>query len=141
MNRNDDNFFIKLAKSGPNKKDLDKKKEDDSEGQLTVDVYKDGDYIVVQSTIAGVDPDDIDINITSESVTIKGERQRNKKIEDEDFYYQECFWGSFSRSIILPEEVDPDESEANFEKNGVLKIKMPMLNKSKSKKLEVKSEE
>lgn len=141
-NRDDDNFFVKLAKSDKKKKEIENKSknESDSDGQLTVDVYKDGDFIVVESTVAGVDPDDLDINITSESVTIKGERERSKEVDEEDFYYQECFWGSFSRSIILPEEVDPDESEANFDKNGVLKIKMPVLNKSKAKKLEVKTD-
>lgn len=142
MKNKDDNFFVKLAKSDTKKKNIKKKKDDDndSDGQLTVDVYKDGDFIVVESTVAGVDPDDLDINITSESVTIKGERERSKEIDDKNFYYQECFWGSFSRSIILPEEVDPDESEANFDKNGVLKIKMPVLKKSKAKKLEVKTD-
>lgn len=142
-NKDDDNFFVKLAKSGPKKKSAKKKKkskDDDSDGQLTVDVYKDGDFIVVESTVAGVDPDDLDINITSESVTIKGERERNNEVDDENFYYQECFWGSFSRSIILPEEVDPDESEANFDKNGVLEIRMPVLKKSKAKKLEVNTD-
>lgn len=141
-NKDDDNFFVKLAKSGPKKKNIKKKKGDDSDsdGQLTVDVYKDGDFIVVESTVAGVDPGDLDINITSESVTIKGERERSNEVDDENFYYQECFWGSFSRSIILPEEVDPDDSEANFDKNGILEIRMPVLKKSKAKKLKVNTD-
>ncbi len=111
---------------------------DDEEGTLTVDVYDDGDYIVVQSTVAGVDDDDLEVNITTESVTIKGGRKKSEKIEDKNYFYQELFWGNFSRSIILPQEVDPDDSTASL-KNGILTIKMPKLNRAKSKKLKVKA--
>ncbi len=111
---------------------------DEGEGTLTVDVYQDGDYVVVESTVAGVDDDDLEVNITTESVTIKGTRERKKEIEDKDYFYQELFWGTFSRSIILPHEVDPEESVATL-KNGVLTIKMPRLNRQKMKKLKVKT--
>lgn len=111
--------------------------EEEAEGQLTVDVYQDKDSIVVQSTVAGVEPDDLEINITNESVTIRGRREKIQKIEDKDYYYQECFWGKFSRSIILPAEVDPEGSKANL-KNGVLTITMPKLVKKRAKKLKVK---
>ncbi len=111
---------------------------DEGEGTLTVDVYQDGDYVVVESTVAGVDDDDLEVNITTESVTIKGTRERRKEIEDKDYFYQELFWGTFSRSIILPHEVDPEESVATL-KNGVLTIKMPRLNRQKTKKLKVKT--
>ena len=108
------------------------------EGQLTVDVYEDGDDILVESTIAGVKSDDLEINITSDSVSIRGKREREKIIEDENYYYQECFWGKFSRSIILPEEVDPEASKATMAKNGILVIRMPKLKKKKAKKVSVK---
>lgn len=111
--------------------------QDDSEGQLTVDVYQEKDAIVVQSTVAGVEPENLEINITSESVTIRGKRERQQLVEDHDYFYQECFWGSFSRSIILPHEVDPEESTAAL-KNGVLTIRMPKLVKNRAKKLKVK---
>ncbi len=111
---------------------------DEGEGTLTVDVYDDGDDIVVQSTVAGVDDDDLEINITTESVTVKGTRKQEKKIEEKSYFYQELFWGSFSRSIILPQEVDPDHSTANLSK-GVLTIRMPKLTRSKTKKLKVKA--
>lgn len=110
---------------------------DESEGTLTVDVYKDGDNLVVESAVAGVSPDDLDINITNESVTIRGRRKKERKVDEKDFFYQELFWGSFSRSIILPYEVDPEKSRASF-KDGVLKIVMPRLDKKKAKKLRVK---
>ncbi|MDO8430071.1 MAG: Hsp20/alpha crystallin family protein [bacterium] len=108
-------------------------------GQLTVDVYQTPNEIVVESTIAGVNPDDVDINITNESVTITGKRVKEQKVIDEDYFYQECYWGKFSRSIILPQEVDAENSSAII-KNGVLTIKMPKLNRQKSKKLKVKFE-
>src|SRR5512140_629040 len=93
--------------------------EEEAEGQLTVDVYQDKDDVVVQSTVAGVNDEDLEVNITNESVTIRGKRERMEKIDEKDFFYQECYWGRFSRSIILPVEVDPDKSNAVL-KNGVL---------------------
>lgn len=137
------NIFVELAKTrsepvplvseGEESFDI----EDEAEGQLTVDVYQDKDAIVVQSTVAGVNPDDLEINITNESVTIRGRREKIEKIEDKDYFYQECFWGRFSRSIILPVEVDPEDSTAVL-KNGVLTIKMPKIVRRKAKKLKVK---
>ena len=109
----------------------------EADGQLTVDVYQNSDEIIVQSTVAGVAPDDLDINITSESVTIRGKREKEEKIEEKDYFYQECFWGSFSRSIILPQEIDPDRSTAVI-KNGILTIRMPKIQRQKAKKIKVK---
>jgi HSP20 family protein len=111
--------------------------DDEMEGQLTVDVYQDPDNIIVQSTVAGVDPDDLEINITNESITIHGKRERKETIQEKDYFYQECFWGRFSRSIILPAEVDSERSVASL-KNGVLTVKMPKLERRKAKKLKVK---
>lgn len=112
--------------------------EDDAEGQLTVDVYKDGENIVIQSTVAGVKPEDVEVSITPESVAIRGKRERSSEVEEKDYFYQECFWGSFSRSVILPYEVDPDKSTASI-KDGVLTVKMPRLNRQKAKKVKIKS--
>jgi HSP20 family protein len=112
--------------------------DDETEGRLTIDVYQDGDDIVVQSTVSGVDPDDLDIHISSESVTVRGEREKSQKIEDKDYFYQECFWGKFSRSVMLPTEIDPEKSTA-IVTNGVLTIRMPKLNRQKTKKLKVKA--
>lgn len=109
---------------------------EESEGQLTVDVYQTPDDIVVESTLAGVKPDDIDIDVTSESVTIRGERHNENKVDESDYFYQECFWGKFSRSIILPQEVDPDKAHSSL-KNGVLTIRLPKVHRNKSKKLKV----
>jgi HSP20 family protein len=109
------------------------------EGQLTVDVYQTANDIVVESAIAGVRPEDIDIQVTADSVSIRGSRHREKEADNEDYLYQECYWGRFARSIILPQEVDPDGANVTF-KNGILTIRLPKVNKKKSKKLKVSFE-
>lgn len=112
----------------------------EEEGQLTIDVYQTPDEIIIESPIAGVDSEDLDVHISNESVTIKGKRERAQVIEEEDYFYQECYWGRFSRSIILPQEIDADKSEATI-KNGVLTVKMPKLNRQKTRKLKVRAHE
>lgn len=114
---------------------------DDSEpaGQLTVDVYQTPNEIVVESAIAGVRSDDIDIQVTTDSISIRGSRHREKEVSDEDYLYQECYWGKFARSIILPQEVDPESASVTF-KNGILTVRLPKANKKKTKKLRVKAD-
>ncbi len=153
MNNEEQNdMFVELAKAknGPASEDeparlsisedeVDSKElASETEGQLTVDVYRDGDDIVVESTVAGVDPDNLEVNITTDAVTIRGKRGRETEVKEKDFFYQECFWGRFSRTVILPDEVNPEESEATLTNNGVLRVRMPRLKKNKAKKLKVK---
>ncbi len=109
------------------------------EGKLTIDVYQTPTEIVVESAIAGVKPEDMDINVSSDSVTIGGERKHEEKIEEGNYFYQECYWGRFSRSVILPEEVDPDSATVNF-KNGVLTVRLPKIGKKKTRNLKLKVE-
>lgn len=109
------------------------------EGQLSVDVYQTEDTIVIKSTIAGVSPENIDIAITNDMVTIRGERHLEEELSDDQYFYQECYWGGFSRSIILPMEVKSDEADAAL-KNGVLTIKLPKAKKSKSVSVKVKTD-
>lgn len=109
---------------------------DTVEGTLTIDVFQTPNEIVVESAIAGVRPEDLEITATSESVSIKGHRHREEKIGDENYFYQECFWGKFSRSVILPQEVDPEGAAVSY-RNGVLTVKLPKLNRHKTKKLDV----
>lgn len=112
----------------------------DEEGQLTVDVYKTEDFIVIKSIIGGVRPEDLDVSITSDMVTIKGKRNNPDNVSPDDYYYQECFWGNFSRSIILPCDIKTEGVEASI-KNGILTIKLPKIEKNTSMKIEVKSEQ
>lgn len=109
------------------------------EGQLTVDVYQTPSDIVVESAIAGVKPEDIDVNVTQDSITIRGAREREESQETEDYLYQECYWGRFARSVILPQEIDPENARVTF-KNGILTVRLPKVNKRKSRKLNVKAE-
>lgn len=117
-------------------KNTDKMIQPEEEGQLTVDVYQTNDEIIIKSTIAGVTADDIDVTITNEMVTIKGHRKHEDKIKESDYYYQELYWGSFSRSIILPEEIDADKAKASM-KNGILTLRLPKLAKNKIKKVKI----
>jgi len=109
------------------------------EGQLSVDVYQTKDNIVIKSTIAGVRPEDIDISIDNDMVTIRGSRKDDESVKEENYFYQECYWGEFSRSVILPVEVKAEEAEANL-KNGVLTLVLPKAIKSKSVAVKVKAE-
>lgn len=101
-------------------------KKSSEEGHLTVDVFQSGKDIVIQSTIAGTDPKDIDVSITKDMVTIKGHRSSDEKTKSTDYYHRELYWGSFSRSILLPAEIDPDSAKASI-KNGVLTIRLPKV--------------
>lgn len=104
----------------------------DEEGQLTVDIYDDGEHIVIQSTVAGVKPDDVDISLQEDTLTIRGQRRRAQEVSDDNFYYRELYWGIFSRSIILPEEVDFSKADAAI-KNGLLTIKLPKKDRGEKK--------
>lgn len=126
---NDEELEVQLAAS---RKDV----QDKPEGSLTVDVYRDEGDIIIQSTIAGATSQDIDISILNDMVTIKGSRQPEAKVRVNDYYYQELYWGPFSRSIILPEEVDADNAKASM-KNGILTIRLPTLEKAKTKRLKI----
>lgn len=106
------------------------------EGQLAVDIYQTSDEIVIESAVAGVKPEDITVNVTNDSIAIKGVRYHETAASEKDYLYQECFWGRFSRSIILPQEVNPDHAKVAF-KNGVLTVRLPKAGK-KDKRLRVR---
>lgn len=109
----------------------------EEEGELTVDIYDKGDSIVIQSTVAGVKPEDLDVSITNDSVTIRGRRERMEEVREDSYYYKELFWGTFSRSVILPEEIEEDMAEAVL-KHGLLSIKLPKKRRGVVQKLKVK---
>jgi HSP20 family protein len=107
-------------------------------GELAVDVYQNPDSIIVKALIAGVQPSSIDISLTREMVTISGRREEEREVEDHNYFHRELYWGTFSRTIVLPEEIDPDHAEAS-EKHGVLILRLPKINKSRETKLKVRS--
>jgi HSP20 family protein len=108
------------------------------EGQLSLDVFREGDDLVVRSTMAGVTPKDLDISIHGDLLTIRGKREVSRDIEESQWFYRECYWGTFSRSIVLPFEVASDLASASL-KNGVLEVRIPI--REHGKKLSVKWEE
>lgn len=112
--------------------------EEEKDAELTVDVYQTAEMLVVKAMIAGVRPEDLDVSITRDMVTIRGTREEERVARDEDFFARELFWGSFSRTIDLPEEIDVDEAEA-VEKHGLLILKLPKIDKRRQSKLKVKT--
>ena len=130
-----EDFFEKISPS----KEIEEEKETQEGGELAVDVYQTEEEFVVVSTIAGVDPEDLEIEIHNDTVSIKGERKKIEEVPEKDYLYQECFWGSFSRSIVLPEEIDPENAKAVL-KNGVLVLRLPKIKKVKTFKLKVEKE-
>jgi HSP20 family protein len=108
------------------------------EGQLSIDMYQTADLIVIQAMVAGVRPEDLDVSISREMVTVRGRREGPHGIEDRDYYHHELYWGTFSRSVVLPQEVDVEEAEAT-ENHGLLIIRLPKIDKARETKLQVKS--
>jgi HSP20 family protein len=112
--------------------------EEGMEGELSVDVYQTPTHIVIKAMIAGVRPEDLDVSITRDMVTIRGKREQHTEGATGEFFFQELYWGSFSRTIVLPQEVEIEEAEA-IEKHGLLVIRLPKMDKSRQAKLKVRS--
>lgn len=106
--------------------------------ELAVDVYQTNDEIIVKAMAAGVRPEDLDIDISRDMVVITGTRKEGSLAETGDYIHQELFWGSFSRTIVLPEEIDPETAIAT-EKNGLIIVRLPKIDKKRKTKLRVKS--
>lgn len=96
----------------------------EGEGELAVDVLQTDDEVIVVSTVAGVRAEDLDLTVAGDMVTIRGERKQNSELPQGSYLYQECFWGPFSRSIILPVEVKSEGVNARM-KNGILTVRLP----------------
>lgn len=110
---------------------------EEEEGELSVDVYETPNEIVLKTMVAGVKPEDLDVAISRESVTIRGKREEDRTISREDYFHRELYWGTFSRTVMLPAEIDVDEAEA-IEKFGLLILRLPKLDKNRQTKLKVK---
>ena len=152
MSKEKKTFFEKLTGSmpenadyeedggyNPSNADIGRESIDDEEGQLAVDVFQGENEVIIQSIVAGVKPDDLDISINKDSVTIRGKRESNRLTEKEDAVCQELYWGGFSRTISLSDEIDAENSEAST-KNGILTIRLPLARKIQTKKIRVQEE-
>ena len=113
--------------------------DEEEEGQLTVDVYQTPSEIIIKTMVAGVKPEDLDVAITRDSVTIRGKREEERTVSAEDYYHRELYWGSFVRTVVLPEEIDVDEAEA-VEKYGLLILHLPKMDKNRQTRLKVKGQ-
>ena len=100
-------------------------------------MYQTKDNVIIKSTIAGVRPEDIDITVANDMVTIKGARRKDESVPQDDYFYQECYWGNFSRSVIIPVDIESEEIEADL-KDGILTVIIPKAAKAKTKKVKVK---
>ncbi|HYC34696.1 MAG TPA: Hsp20/alpha crystallin family protein [Candidatus Paceibacterota bacterium] len=108
-----------------------------TDGELTVDVYETANQIVIKTIIAGVRKEDLEINVSRDMVIIKGKRE-SEIIDDNNYFHRELFWGTFSRTILLPQEIDIDRAEAT-ENQGMLTLKLPKIDKARQSRIRVKS--
>src|SRR3989344_4013948 len=105
------------------------------EGELVVDVFETNSDFVVLTAIAGVEIKDLDIAVEEDMMVIKGQRLNPHQSQDKKYFYQECYWGAFSKKIVLPENIDTKTAEAQIDK-GVLTIKIPKIKESKKGNVE-----
>ena len=158
MEKKKRSFFERLTGSYGNEDDLeetgreskkisvnvDKKNGNDwmegelEEAELTVDVYQTPTEIIVQTMVAGVKPEDLELTIARDMITIRGKREESRTISEDNYFTKELYWGAFSRTIMLPQEVEPEEAEAT-EKHGLLTIKLQKVDKEKKNSVKVKS--
>jgi HSP20 family protein len=106
------------------------------EGQLTLDVYQTADDVIVLSTIAGVKSPDLEVTLNNDLLTIRGSRTNPSEAKQEDYFYSENYWGKFSRSVIIPVDVDGDKVRAEL-KDGILKVVLPKATRAKTKRIKI----
>ncbi|KAA0206881.1 Hsp20/alpha crystallin family protein [Candidatus Uhrbacteria bacterium] len=95
------------------------------EGQLAVDVFRRGAFLVIRSPMAGVKPEDVDVAVNGDLLTIRGTRAHEEAINEDDWFHHECYWGAFSRTLILPMDVYAEKAEALL-RDGILEIRIPV---------------
>lgn len=102
-----------------------------------VNIYDDKDNVYVDVAVSGYNPDNIELDVQDGVLTVKGNMEKKREIEEKNYYRKEIKMGSFSRQIALPSEVYGERAEANFD-NGVLKISIPKREEVKPKRIEIK---
>ena len=138
VNVEDEVSEAETTKAEESERKQDWMQEESEDAQLAVDIYQTPTHVILQTMVAGVRPDDLDISITREMVSISGRREGPRNVNQEDWFTQELYWGGFSRTITLPQEVEAEESEA-LENHGLLIIKMPKIDREKKMKIKVQS--
>ena len=110
----------------------------EQDGELVVDVFETDEHFVVLAAIAGIQIKDIDISLEKDMMVIKGNRNDPHTHSGKKYYAQECYWGPFSKKIVLPENINIDEADAQMDK-GVLTVKIPKMDEGSTEKLGVKA--
>ena len=128
MDRLFDDSFVRGARTLPG---------DVGAGLLPLDVYQTDNDVVIKATIPGIAPEEVDISITGDTVTIKGEQKEETEVKDEDYMLKERRYGSFSRSVSIPVSVKSDKADATFD-NGVLKLTLPKAEEIRPKQIKIK---
>jgi len=105
---------------------------------LPIDMYETPDAIIVKATVAGVRPEDIEINVTGNTLTIRGERKEEAELREGQAIRRERWYGTFRRDITLPAPVQADRAEATFE-HGELTLRLPKAVEARPKRIEVKT--
>jgi len=127
MDRLFEDSFVRLSRLWPTL----------GEWQLPIDMYQTENEVVVKAAVPGFKPEEIDISITGDTLTIKGEHKEGNQVKEEDYFYRECRFGAFSRSLTIPVKVKTDKAEAVFE-NGMLTLTLPKAEEVKPKQIKVK---
>ena len=130
---------ITIEEQPPSQEPIEELKVDDwfePEGELAIDVYSTEKDVVIQSVIAGVRPEEIDITVENDVVTIKGNRRNPNETEEKHYLHEECYWGPFSRQVFLPEDIDV-KNVAAIMKDGVLTLRLPKLHLEKTKQVKI----
>jgi HSP20 family protein len=108
------------------------------EGELAVDVFQTDAEIVIKAPLAGVAEDDVEITVQPDQISVRGERKEEREVSEDNYHARECYWGTFSRTVVLPVEISPEGAKAVFKK-GILTIRLPKAKKSTSVKLKIAS--
>lgn len=114
----------------------DEEESQNKDRALSVDVYQDEDNLYIKAFIPGIDPQTLDIDISRDMITIKGNSFRESSVGDENYFQQELVWGSYSRSISLPREIDIEQAKAKS-KDGVILLTLPKMDKDRRTKLHI----
>jgi HSP20 family protein len=104
-----------------------------------IESHVDNGNLIVKADLPGVDPKEVTVSVVGNQLTITGERKHEEKKEEKDYFYRELSYGKFSRSMTVPEGVDPDKVKATF-KNGVLEVTMPAPKQLTAKKIQIEAQ-
>jgi HSP20 family protein len=130
--------YMQKGGKGDSKNTVSWMEEENEEAELSIDVFQTPTDIVIQTMVAGVRPEDLEISVARDTITVRGEREESRTIDEDNYFTKELYWGKFSRTISLPAEVEPEEVEAT-ERHGLVTIKIKKVDKEKKNSVKVKS--